>query len=107
MSKKICFKCQKAFNINDQSTSRFEMKCPECDGQVLSYTHRFRPPKATDNKRWQVVKFLFDNGFKYQHISVIEPDRHGILRIRNFARYPEKMSDAREFVEAYKNQALR
>ncbi|MGN7205704.1 hypothetical protein ACTHQF_15635 [Pedobacter sp. SAFR-022] len=107
MTKKICFNCQKSFSITDRQSNHFEFKCPKCHGQAFLFTHRFRPPKASDDKKWQVVKFLFENGFRFQHISNYVPDHHGILRFSNFARYPENMIDALEFVETYKDQALK
>lgn len=91
--------------LDDLGHSNF--KCPECGNQAIVVTHRFRPPKASDNRKWEVVKFLVKNGFPYQHISIYEADRHGIQRFVKYARYPENMIDAIEFVEQYKLQALK
>jgi DNA-directed RNA polymerase subunit RPC12/RpoP len=107
VTKKICFTCQKAFGIPDRLATDSEFKCPRCSGQAFLLTHRFRPPKASDNKKWQVIRFLFENGFRFQHISNYEADHHGILRFSNFVKYPENMIDALEFVEIYKDQALK
>jgi len=82
-------------------------KCPECGNEAIAVTHRFRPPKVNDNRKWEVVKFLIENGFPYQHISIYESDRHGIPRFVRYAPYPENMIDAVEFVEQYKTQALK
>jgi len=82
-------------------------KCPECGNVAIAITHRFRPPKTDDSRKWEVVKFLIDNGFPYQHISIYEPDRHGIQRFTKYAQYPENINDAIEFVERYKDQAKR
>ncbi len=77
-------------------------KCPECGNLSIAVTNRFRPPKVDGNRKWEVVKFLIENGFQYQHISIYESDRHGIKRFVRYARYPENMIDAIEFVEQYK-----
>ncbi|WP_133576825.1 hypothetical protein [Pedobacter metabolipauper] len=92
--------------MSSQDLKGSNFKCPECGNQSIAITHRFRPPKLDDNRRWDVVRFLVKHGFKYQHISIFEPDRHAIPRFIGYAPYPENMIDAIEFVERYKEQAL-
>lgn len=93
--------------MSSEDLRHSNFKCPECGNQAIAVTHRFRPPKVDDNRKWEVVKFLIKNGFPYQHISIYESDRHGIKRFVRYARYPENMIDAIEFVEQYKVQALK
>lgn len=107
MGKKLCFNCKKSFNMSSEDLRRSNFKCPECGNLTIAVTHRFRPPKVDDNRKWEVVKFLIKNGFPYQHISIYESDRHGIQRFVRYARYPENMIDAIGFVEQYKVQALK
>jgi hypothetical protein len=67
--------------------------------------HRFRPPKKTEDKKWETVKFLIENGFIYQHIYEIVETKNGITNHRNYAKYPDNLLDAKEFIEQYKDQA--
>lgn len=105
--KKLCLSCRKAFNMASESLEPSPLKCPECGNQTIIITHRFRPPKTNDKKKWEVVKFLIDNGFPYQHINIYEPDRHGIQRLTGYASYPENMIDAIDFIEKFKSQAYK
>lgn len=81
-------------------------KCPECGNQAIAITHRFRPPKIEDKRKWDVVKFLIENGFPY-NISIYEFDRHGIQRFISYAQYPDNMIDAIEFIDKYSAQAFK
>ncbi len=68
--------------------------------------HRFRPPKKTEDKKWEIVKFLIDNGFYYQHVyENVTKTINGFVKFENLVTYPENMREAREFVEKYKLQA--
>lgn len=87
------------------SGSGLKYPCPECGKPMILLPHRFRPPKKTDDKRWEVVKYLIDNGFPYQHIyETTETDKH-INREEKYITYPDNLRDAKEFVEKFKNQA--
>ena len=68
---------------------------------MLLFPHRFRPPKKTDDRKWETVRFLIDNGFYYQHIY--KPVEAGAPK--EYAAYPDNLRDAKEFVEKYKSQA--
>jgi hypothetical protein len=69
--------------------------------------HRFRPPKKTDIKKWEVVKFLIEHGFKYQHIYKDVSLNNGIVDYSNYAVYPDNMKEAKEFAEKYSGQAIK
>jgi hypothetical protein len=81
--------------------------CPECGQSMTLMTHRFRPPKKDDDKKWLTVKYLIDNGFTYQHIyeDIETKDKQKIKRIN--VPYPDNLRDAKEFVIKYKDQAIR
>jgi predicted RNA-binding Zn-ribbon protein involved in translation (DUF1610 family) len=98
--KKVCLDCKISFNREFDSGSELTYPCPECGKSMTLLPHRFRPPKKTDENKWEVVKFLIDNGFYYQHIS--EP-----ITIDNtkYVEYPDNLREAEEFVMKYKNQA--
>ena len=69
-------------------------------------SHRFTPPKKTDDKKWEAVKYLIENGFYYDHIyQNIEINSIGVKIYQNYATYPDNIKDAKEFVEKYKEQA--
>ncbi len=100
--KNVCFDCRKAFNQGTDLNNIRESKCPECGILMKQVTHRFRPPKQKDIKKWKVAKFLMENGFLYKRIYKIR----GLTVLENYATYPENMRDAKEFVEKYKEQAI-
>ena len=64
--------------------------------------HRFRPPKNSEEKKWEVVKFLVTNGFYYQHIIPLEDYKSSSTSLGNYVAYSDNLKDAKEFVEKYK-----
>jgi len=69
-------------------------------------THRFRPPKREEEKKWLTVKYLVDNGFPYQHIYEIVQNKTKQKAERISVAYPDNMRDAKEFIRRYKDQAI-
>jgi DNA-directed RNA polymerase subunit RPC12/RpoP len=105
--KVVCLKCQKAFNITSDPEGHTPMKCSECNSKLALFDHKFRPPKKSDDKAWQVVGFLYQKGFNYQHILSTTAHNKSISlsRSENYVEYPKNMREAQEFVEKYKDQA--
>ncbi|RFZ91794.1 hypothetical protein D0C36_10090 [Mucilaginibacter conchicola] len=68
--------------------------------------HRFRPPGKTDLKGWQMISFLIENGFKFQHIYQVGKNELSKTRHDNYTPYPKNMREAREFIVQYKKHAL-
>jgi len=99
--KTVCFDCRKSFSEGTDFTKIREKKCPECGKTMICLSHRFRPPKKTDDKKRKVVEFLVENGFNYNHIQKSIQDRV----YTGLAVYSETMKDSEEFVEKYKAQA--
>ena|SRR5690554_9449 len=95
----VCLECRKAFSLGTDFSTNKEIICSDCGKEALLLPHRFRPPKKTDDKKWEIVHFLITNGFHYQHIYE-ELGNSG-----NFVSYPENLREAKEFVERYKNYA--
>ena len=87
----VCFNCRKAFNVGADYDDVQANHCPECGQPVERYPHRFRPPRRNATKQWEVVRFLYQHGFYYQHIS------DG----KAYVAYPTTMLAAREFVVTY------
>lgn len=105
--KAVCLNCRKAFNIASYYDGHVPEKCPECSGPLALFNHKFRPPKQTDIKSWQLVAFLYQHGFNYQHI---ETEMSGGVAEKlpvteRYIKYPENLKDAKVFVEKYKTQA--
>ncbi|SFW65636.1 hypothetical protein [Cellulophaga fucicola] len=104
--KNVCFDCRKAFNQGTDLINIRESKCPECGILMTQVTHRFRPPKQNEIKKWNVAKFLMEKGFLYEHVYKRIYQVRGLTVLENYATYPENMRDAKEFVEKYKEQAV-
>ena len=68
--------------------------------------HRFRPPKKTDLKGWQLTSFLIDNGFRYQHIYQVGKNDFFRTKYNNYTPYPKNIREAKEFIEQYKLHAI-
>lgn len=59
-------------------------------------------------KKWEVVKYLIDNGFHYQHVyKDAASKRKSLVSNENYAGYPENMIDAREFVIKYEDKKIK
>jgi hypothetical protein len=73
---------------------------------MILLPHRFRSPKKSEDKKWETIKFLIDNGFYFQHIyENVTKTVNGFIKFENLVPYPKNMRDAKEFVEKYKSQA--
>lgn len=104
--KSICIECRKSLNRPSDISSDKHYPCSECGKPMTLLSHRFRPPKKTDDKKWDTVKFLIENGFHYGHVyQKIETNCNGETSYHNYATYPDNIRDAKEFVEKYKEQA--
>lgn len=62
---------------------------------MVLVSHRFRPPKQGDTKRWDLAGYLITHGFPYQHIH----------ENYQYVQYPTTMEEAEEFVLKFKSQA--
>ena len=103
--KKVCIECRVTLNRSFDTGTEQTYPCPECGKSMILLPHRFRPPKKTEQKKWETVKFLIAHGFYYQHVYEIIEKEKGITSYKNYAMYPENIKDAKEFVEKYKSQA--
>lgn len=92
--KNVCVNCRKSFSLGTDLDNIREGNCPQCGKRMEQVSHRFRPPKKTDLKKWEVVEYLLQNAFYYDHIQ--DPEYN------SWVPYPENMKDAIEFVKKYK-----
>jgi predicted amidophosphoribosyltransferase len=103
-NKVVCLDCKKAFSQGTNFKDRREAHCPDCNKPMTSLPHRFRPPKKSEENKWDTVKFLIKNGFYYQHIY--DSGFENSKSIRILVSYPENLRDAKEFINRYKAQAI-
>jgi len=75
-----------------------ELTCPNCGGVAHNLGRHFKPPKKGDDKQWEKVKFLVDNGFRFQKIRLGTGGES--------VPYPETLEGAKDFVVKYKAFAL-
>ncbi len=105
--KSVCIECRKSLNRPLDMGSDRLYPCPECGKPMILLPHRFRPPKKSEDKKWETVKYLIDNGFYFQHIYEIVETKNGVVSYQNFVAYPDNIRDAKEFVEKFKEQAMK
>ncbi len=96
--KKVCFSCRKAFSLgNDLAMISPGKKCPECGNEASLLNHKFRPPKQSDSKAWELAEYLVGHGFMFDHQS------KWIARGTYIdVPYPTTMEEAVHFVAAFK-----
>lgn len=104
--KKICLNCRLVFNRDFDFGSDLTYPCPECRNPMIPLPHRFRPPKKADNKGWQLVEFLIDNGFYFQHIYQQGSNELLKRQTKNYVSYPSNLREAKQFVLDYKSHAM-
>ncbi|HAH52295.1 MAG TPA: hypothetical protein DCL80_14005 [Balneola sp.] len=95
-----CTECRKSFKrqVNLMEEVPKESLCPDCGKPTINLGRHFKPPKKNDKKQWEKVKFLIENGFRFQKIRT-GPDHHETIP------YPETLEEAKEFVVKYKKYA--
>ena len=104
--KKVCLKCRLTLNRPFDSGSELTYPCSECGKPMTLLPHRFKPPKKAEDKKWETVKFLIENGFYFQHIyENVTKTANGFINYENMVSYPCNIRDAKEFVVKYKSQA--
>lgn len=94
--KLVCLNCRESQNIDSDLTKCENLNkfCLNCCSKLILLPHRFRPPKKSDLKKWEVVRYLFENGFTYEHFYDDENQK--------YFKIPETLYEAKEFIEIYK-----
>lgn len=103
--KSVCIECRRTLNRTLDTGPNRLYPCSECGKPMALISHRFRPPKKTDDKKWETVKYLIENGFHYDHVYQKIEISNGVTHYQNYAKYPDNIRGAKEFVEKYKEQA--
>ena len=105
--KKVCLECKVTLNRPFDSDAELIYPCPECTKPMILLPHSFKPPKKADDKKWETVRFLIENGFYYQHVYEGIDKKNGVPSSQNHVAYTDNIRDAKEFVEKYKSQAMK
>ena len=67
--------------------------------------HLFKPPKRTNTKHCETVKYWVENGFRYQYVhKKFERRNVYIICYQGCFVYPDNLIEPNEFVENYKEQ---
>ncbi len=66
--KVVCLDCKISFNQGSDFKYIRETDCPNCSKPMILLTHRFKPPKKSENKKWEIIRLLIDKGFHFQRI---------------------------------------
>lgn len=95
----ICTECRTSYSKGNDPENLFESNCSSCGQKMILVDHKFKPPKKSEIKKWQVVKLLVENGLTFQ--AVHEKLEKGVyLRVN----YPKNLSEAKEFIQRFKNE---
>jgi predicted RNA-binding Zn-ribbon protein involved in translation (DUF1610 family) len=97
--KSVCLDCRKVFSQGTDFTKfKRDKVCPNCGKPMVFLSEKFKPPKKTDDKKWEVVSFFVENGFDYS--TKIGGDDY-------FISYSETLEEAKEVVRKYKARKIR
>ena len=93
--KDVCTSCRKAFSQGHNDTNRYEdgRICPDCGQSMFHVSNKFKPPKKTDAKSWEIVRYLIESGYSFYSAY----DNQGL-----HISYPTTIEDAEEFVNKQK-----
>ena len=98
--KSVCTSCRISFNYGTDFNNIITRKCPQCKIEMINVSQKFKPPKKREIKKWELVKFLLDNGFYFHSVYEYNPNSGGMYSVK----YPENINEAIVFVEKYKSQ---
>ena len=95
--KNVCVHCRKAFSQahNDFSKIVEERPCPECRRPMPYVSQKFKAPKKTDIKAWEIVTYLLEHGYSFYTAY----DKNG-----RYIPYPQTLEEAIEFVNNRKSK---
>jgi DNA-directed RNA polymerase subunit RPC12/RpoP len=96
-----CMDCRKSYEqaVNPAEQVPDEIPCPGCGEPAVNLGRHFTPPKDSEVRQWEKVKFLVSHGFRYQQIRSGTGDGDTIP-------YPATFEAARMFVIRYRHHSL-
>jgi len=86
----VCFECRKSFKRS--ADVRQSRPCPICAGPTHPMNRKFKAPRQDETKAWQIVRLLFDHGFRFA--SVVDETGARV-------QYPTTLAEAKEFVRSH------
>jgi len=87
--KSVCANCRKAFSQGIDTTKIKENKvCPNCGRIMGFFSEKFRPPKKTDQKKWEIVSILVECSINYK---------------TGIGSFPKTIEEAQEFTRLVGN----
>jgi hypothetical protein len=92
----VCFNYRKSFKKPFSDEPRL---CPQCEGAMTRLSRKFSAPASNDLLQWKKIQFLVNHGFLFQ--SVYDKADGG-----SNIRYPATLEEAKDFVIAFKMQAV-
>ncbi len=98
-----CLNCRKSFKRHCDALPKdypSKLPCIECNCIAYNLGRNFKPPKKSDIKQWEKIKYLIDHGFLFQKIS-IDPNSNESIP------YPKDLDEAKDFVIKYKEYAFK
>ncbi len=99
--KSICLNCRISFSEGTDFYNVITVKCPQCSENTFFVNQKFKPPKKTDVRQWEIVSLLVKSGFRYQ--TLYEKADNIELKIN----YPTMLKEAKSFIEKYKIQGTK
>ena len=95
-NKFVCLNCRITFSYGMDYDNIIPRTCPQCKNEMINVDYKFKSPKKNDIKKWEIIKYLLENGFYFQHIY----ENNKIIE------YPQNIKEAKTFVEKYNSQKI-
>lgn len=92
-----CFDCRKSFAKEPVTDNERARICPDCRKQMVDMGKYFAAPRRLNKKRWEVMKVLADNGYKFQSEGSKAYIQSFILQAKN-----PRIADVQERIESDK-----
>jgi hypothetical protein len=96
-----CFDCRKSFAKEPIKDGERPRICPDCRQSMIDMGKYFAAPKRLNKKRWEVMKVLADNGYKFQSPETNAYIQNFILQAKN-----PRIVDVIERIELEKQRKL-
>ena len=99
--KSVCLNCRMSFSYDMNYDNIISRVCPQCKNKMINVDYKFKAPKKDNIKKWEVIKYLLENGFYFQHIY-----ENNSWENNKIVKYPKNIKDAKIFVEKYSFQKI-
>ena len=96
-----CFDCRKSFAKEPVNADEKARICPDCRKEMIDMGKYFAAPRRLSKKRWEVMKILADNGYKFHSEGSKAYIQSFILQARN-----PRIADVLERIESEKQRKL-